>query len=318
MRGADTYTSRMAGKDRWARLRTESVNPRSRDIDARPAVEIARIIADEDAAAVALVADAAGPIARAARIFADAILAGGRAVYVGAGTSGRLGVLDAAELPPTYGMPRGGRGSAVGVIAGGYGALRRSVEGAEDDAAAGAGAVKSLRLGKRDLVIGISASSMAPFVRAALSEAKNRGAATVFVTMNRVAKPGFVDVMIPVIVGPEVIAGSTRMKSGLATKAILHNISTTAMILCGKVYGNRMVDLRLWCDKLRARGVRLVSEVGEVPPEKARRILRECHDDVRVAIVTARLGCAPAEARRKLEAAKGRLRAVLSSARVKV
>jgi N-acetylmuramic acid 6-phosphate etherase len=199
----------------------------------------------------------------------------------------------------------------LGIIAGGPRALRRSVEGAEDSTVEGAAAMRRARLGQGDLVIGISASSLAPYVRAALQEAKRRGAVTALVTMNRVRRPAFVDHLVVVETGPEILAGSTRMKSGLATKAVLHAISTTAMILCGKVYGNRMIDLRTWCAKLEARAHRLIEDIGAVPPRRARVLFRLAEGDVKAAIVMARLGVAPSEAARLLQAADGSLRMIL-------
>lgn len=245
--------------------------------------------------------------------FARVILSGGRVLYLGAGTSGRLGVLDAAELVPTYGMPRSGPGSVLGRIAGGWLALRRSVEGAEDDRQAGRSEITSLGIGSRDLVIGISASSLAPYVRAALEEASVRGAQTALITMNRIPCPAFVQVLVSIPVGPEVVAGSTRMKSGLVTKAVLHNLSTSAMVLAGKVYGNRMVDLKPWCSKLEARGLRLVVELGRVGKNRARVLLKAARGEVRTAIVMARLGLGAAEARRRIRAVGGRLRNLLGS-----
>lgn len=243
--------------------------------------------------------------------FARVVLAGGRVLYLGAGTSGRLGVLDAAELVPTYGMPRSGPGSVLARIAGGWLALRRSVEGAEDDRKAGRSEITSLGIGNEDLVIGISASSLAPYVRSALEEARVRGAQTALITMNRVPCPAFVQVLVCVPVGPEVVAGSTRMKSGLVTKAVLHTLSTSAMVLAGKVYGNRMVDLKTWCSKLEARGLRLVVEVGRVSRHRAQRLLAGARGEVRTAIVMGRLGVDAAEARRRIRASGGRLRTLL-------
>jgi N-acetylmuramic acid 6-phosphate etherase len=298
--------------DPWSKLVTEAVNPRSRSLDTMSPPAIARLIADEDLRAIKAVRSASAVISRVAVDFAAAIRAGGRVLYLGAGTSGRLGVIDAAELVPTFGLPRRGKGSAVGRIAGGWRALRRSVEGAEDSIDAGRASVKDLRITSRDLVIGISASSLAPYVRAALEEAHARGARTALVTMNRIPRPGFVDHLIAVLVGPEVVAGSTRMKSGLATKSILHAISTTAMILCGKVHGNRMVDLKPWCSKLEARGARLIVEIGDVSPRIAGRILEASHGEVKAGIVMARHDCSLAEARKRLAAASGDLRRALA------
>lgn len=270
---------------------------------------IAKLIAAEDLKAIRAVGTATTTIARVAERFAETILAGGNVYYIGAGTSGRLGVIDAAELVPTFGLPRSGAGSAIGVIAGGPKALARSVEGAEDSEAAGRAAVA--RAMPRDLVIGISASSLAPYVRAALETAKRRGAATVLVTMNKIPRPRFVDHLIAVPVGPEVISGSTRMKSGLATKSILHNVSTTAMVIAGKVHGNRMVDLKTWCSKLEARGRRLVAEIGGVDSARAEETLNRAHGDVKLAIVMANREISAPAAAELLKRHRGKLRPCL-------
>lgn len=306
--------SRKTHGDRWASLTTEAVNPRSRRLDALAPADISRLISGEDISALKKVSSAADEIAQAAELFSEAFLAGGRVLYVGAGTSGRLGVIDAAELPPTFGVPKRGKGSALGIMAGGAKALRESVEGAEDDPEAGACAVAKAGVKEPWLVIGISASSMAPYVKGALTEAKRLGARTAFITMNDIAKPKYVDVLIAVDVGPEVLAGSTRMKSGLVTKAILHNISTTAMVLAGKVYGNRMVDLKPWSEKLVARGIRMISELGEVSTTRARKLYEESGRDVKQAIVMARCNCSSGEAAALLERAQGHLRRALAAA----
>lgn len=299
--------------DLWAKLTTESVNSRSLTLDAMSPERVARVITSEDIRALRAVRRASGEIAKAARIFAGSIVSGGNAIYVGAGTSGRLGVADAAELPPTFGLPKSGKGSAIGVIAGGRRALVRSVEGAEDDGNAGRSAMQRAGAGKGDIVIGISASSLAPYVRSALQFAKSARASTVLVTMNRIAKPSFVDVLISVPVGPEVVTGSTRMKAGLATKAILHAMSTSAMVLAGKVYGNRMVDLRCWSDKLVARGERLIMEIGGVPRATSRTLLKKTGGNVKPAIVMARAGMDFRAAKAALKRHRGSLRDVLSS-----
>ncbi len=300
-------------KDPWAELVTESPNPHSRDLDLMKPTEIVRLIAAEDARAVARIAESADTIAAVARDFANAIVSGGRVVYIGAGTSGRLGVIDAAELVPTFGLPRKGPGSAMGLIAGGPAALRRSIEGAEDDAARGRAEIDALKLRGNDLVIGISASSMAPYVRGALAAAHARKSSTALVTMNIIPRPRYVDHLIAVPVGPEVLAGSTRMKSGLTTKSILHSISTTAMVIAGKVYGNRMVDLKTWCAKLDARANRLMIDIGGVSRKEALLIRKEARDDIKLALVMARTGLSRKDSRARLKNAGGNLRAALES-----
>lgn len=293
-------------RDPWARLTTEATNPLSAKLDRMSALAIAQLIAREDRKAIEAVSTATKTIAQVARRFCDAIVGGGNVYYVGAGTSGRLGVIDAAELVPTFSLPRSGAGSAKGFIAGGLKALAQSVEGAEDDVHAGAKVGNLAQKG--DLVIGISASSLAPYVRAALIAAKENGAATSLVTMNKIKRPPFVDFLIAVRVGPEVLAGSTRMKSGLATKSVLHNISTTAMVLAGKVLGNQMVDLKTWCSKLEARGQRLISTIGNVPPPEAEQILKSARGDVKAGIVMARRKIGRSAAIELLRKSKGDLR----------
>ena len=198
----------------------------------------------------------------------EALGAGGRLVYAGAGTSGRLGVLDASECPPTFGVSPS---QVVGVIAGGRRALWRAVEGAEDRGADARRALRRLRVGPRDVVCGICASGVTPFALAALEEGRRRGARTIVVTCApSAALRELADVVVAPRPGPEVLAGSTRMKAGLATKMVLHTITTGAMVRLGKVYGNLMVDLRPSSRKLRARALRMIGELTGLPPEPAR------------------------------------------------
>jgi N-acetylmuramic acid 6-phosphate etherase len=207
-------------------------------------------------------------------------------VYVGAGTSGRLGALDAAECPPTFGVAPG---RVVALVAGGARALRRAVEGAEDDRPAGARAVAAARVGANDLVVGISASGATPFVLAALAEARRRGAATALVTSNPAARPQ-VDQRVVLATGPERIAGSTRMKAGTATKMALGLLSSTAFVRLGAVRAGRMIALRPASEKLRRRAVRNVAELAGVSAARARRLLSASAWDVRAAIAAARAG----------------------------
>jgi N-acetylmuramic acid 6-phosphate etherase len=292
-----------------ARL-TERRNPRSATIDTASSLEIVDLIGAEDAGVPAAVARARQEIARAIDLVEAAFRAGGRLVYVGAGTSGRLGVLDAAECPPTFGTPPE---MVVGVIAGGYPALVRSVEGAEDDVNAGLGEMDARRVGSDDVVVGIAASGTTPFVRAALSRAQTLGARTVLVTC---AEPPSLlqetcDVCIVVKVGPEVVTGSTRMKAGTATKLVLNTLTTGAMIRIGKTYGNLMVDLRAWNDKLVDRSQRIVMETTGLPRDDARAVLEAAGGRVKTAIVMARRGVGGDEADRLLEEHQGRLRSIV-------
>ncbi|HEU4953587.1 MAG TPA: N-acetylmuramic acid 6-phosphate etherase [Gemmatimonadales bacterium] len=292
-----------------ARL-TERRNPRSATIDTASSLEIVDLIGAEDAGVPSAVARVREDIARAIDLIEAAFRAGGRLIYVGAGTSGRLGVLDAAECPPTFGTPPE---MVLGVIAGGYPALVRSVEGAEDDVNAGIGEMDARRVGPDDVVVGIAASGTTPFVRAALSRAQTLGARSVLVTC---AEPPALlqetcDVCIVVKVGPEVVTGSTRMKAGTATKLVLNTLTTGAMIRIGKTYGNLMVDLRAWNDKLVDRSQRIVMETTGLPRDDARAVLDAAGGRVKTAIVMARRGVSGDEADRLLAEHQGRLRSIV-------
>ena len=292
-----------------ARL-TERRNPRSVTIDTASALEIVDLIGAEDASVPVAVAGAREEIARAVDVVAAALATGGRLIYVGAGTSGRLGVLDAAECPPTFGTPPE---MVVGVIAGGLPALVKSIEGAEDDVNAGLGEMDARRVGPSDVVVGIAASGTTPYVRAALSRAQTLGARTVLVSMSE--PPALLketcDVCITVPVGPEIVTGSTRMKSGTATKLVLNMLTTGAMIRMGKIYGNLMVDLRAWNDKLVDRSQRILMETTGLDREASRTVLEDAGGSVKTAIVMARRGVSRDEAERLLEAHAGRLRTIV-------
>src|SRR5256884_599690 len=240
---------------------TEQRNPRTERIDVAATLEIVDLINAEDAMVPAAVRAVRAEIARAIDLVVEALRQGGRLVYVGAGTSGRLGVLDASECPPTFGTPPE---MVVGVIAGGYAALVKSSEGAEDDVNAGMAAMDQARVAARDFVLGIAASGTTPFVRAALTRAQTIGAVTGLLSCSDPPKilAETCDVLILPKVGPEVLTGSTRMKAGTATKLVLNTLSTGAMIRLGRAYGNLMVDLMAVSDKLRDRGERIVMEVG--------------------------------------------------------
>ena len=289
---------------------TERRNPRTTTIDTASALEIVDLVGAEDAGVPASVAKARVEIARAIDLIEEAFRAGGRLLYVGAGTSGRLGVLDAAECPPTFGTPPD---MVVGIIAGGLPALVKSIEGAEDDVNAGIGEMDARRVGPDDVVVGIAASGTTPFVRAALGRAQALGARTALVSMSE--PPALMldtcDACITVPVGPEVVTGSTRMKSGTATKLVLNTLTTGAMIRLGKTYGNLMVDLRAWNDKLVDRSQRILMETTGLGREESRAVLDEAGGSVKIAIVMARRGVARADAERLLEEHAGRLRAVV-------
>ena len=284
---------------RLDRLTTERPNRASRNLDRLSPLAVARVMNREDRRAVAAVGRAAPRIAAAVTLIARALASGGRLFFVGAGTSGRLGVLEAAECPPTFGTPPS---LVQAIMAGGRASVFRSREGAEDDAGAAAKAVRA-RVRAGDVVVGVSASGITPFVRRALATARTRGAGTVLVVCNaRSVAPA--DVVIVAAPGPEVLAGSTRLKAGTATKLVLNTLTTATMARLGKMYGNRMVDLQPRSAKLRERALRLVVELGRVSRARARRLLRE-GGGVRAAIVMARTNRSGADARRALTASRG-------------
>jgi N-acetylmuramic acid 6-phosphate etherase len=289
---------------------TERRNPRSATIDTASSLEIVDLIGAEDATVPGAVAGAREQIARAVDLIEAAFRAGGRLLYVGAGTSGRLGVLDAAECPPTFGTPPE---MVVGIIAGGYPALVKSVEGAEDDVNAGIGEMDARRVGADDVVIGIAASGTTPFVRAALSRAQTLGARTAIVSCSEPPKllRETCDVCVVVAVGPEVVTGSTRMKAGTATKLVLNTLTTGAMIRLGKTYGNLMVDLRAWNDKLIDRSQRIVMETTGLGRDEATKVIRAADGRVKTAIVMARRQVSRDDAERLLEEHAGRLRDIV-------
>ena len=294
-----------------SKLTTERRNAASRDIDRRSTLAIVDLINAEDRRVAPAVRRQRRKIAAAVEMVAAALAGGGRLFYVGAGTSGRLGVLDASECPPTFGTrPR----QVQGIIAGGRRALVRSVEGAEDRAADGAAAINRYRVGRRDVVVGIAACGLTPFVRAAIGRARRRGAGTVFLTCApQVAREVEADVTIVPVVGPEVVTGSTRMKAGTATKMVLNTLTTAAMIRAGKVYGNLMVDLRATNAKLRDRARRIVQTVTGLGPPAALRLLVRAGGEVKPAIVMHARDASLAEARRILKESGGILREALSN-----
>ncbi len=247
-------------------------------------------------------------IGRAAQLVADKLAAGGRLVYVGAGTSGRLGTLDAVECVPTFGVPPS---RVTAVIAGGPSALTRSVEGAEDDARDAEQRMRRAAVGPADAVCGIAASGVTPFVRAALDYARFRRAATVFLTCGQVDDGRIADVVIALETGPEVIAGSTRLKAGTATKVVLNAISTTAFVLLGKTYAGMMVDVRPTNAKLWARAVRIVGALSGLDEASARKLIEKAGGRAKVALVMHHAGVSAARARELLVEHRGSLRAIV-------
>ena len=299
----------MARGLRYERLATERANRASARLDRLDARRIAALMNREDARAVRAVGRVAREIASAVDLIVAALGAGGRLIFVGAGTSGRLGVLEAAECPPTFGTPPS---RVQAIMAGGRASVFRSREGAEDDTRAGARAVRAGVRGA-DVVVGVSASGVTPFVQGALAAARRAGAKTVLVSCNPASallSAKTANVIIAPAPGPEVLAGSTRLKAGTATKLILNTLTTASMARLGKVYGNRMVDVQPRSRKLRERAARLVAEIGAVPPARARRLLAAAGGRVPVAIVMARRDL-PADAAARALRVAGSLRPVI-------
>lgn len=299
------------------KLSTEQRNPNSMDIDARPILEILSIINGEDKK-IALAVEAELPsIARAVELVVAAFVNGGRLIYVGAGTSGRVGVVDASECPPTFGVPFE---MVQGIIAGGEGAMFRAVEGAEDKPEGGAKDIDAKEVGPHDVVCGIAASMRTPYVIGAVRRAKERGAKTLYVTTNprtNLQLPEYqhlaeaVDIAICAEVGPEVVMGSTRMKSGTAQKLILNMITTTAMIRLGKVYENMMIDLQMTNKKLVERAKRVVMTITNVDYSEAERVLVEAKGHVKTALVMIKANVGYNEAVERLKRANGFVRAAI-------
>jgi N-acetylmuramic acid 6-phosphate etherase len=283
---------------------TERRNPRSMRIDELSTVDIVDLINAEDRMVAEAVREERQAIAAAVEIVVDVFRRGGRLFYVGAGTSGRLGVLDASEMPPTYGTDPE---MVQGIIAGGLEALVRAQEGAEDDPRAAAAEIDAREVGPDDFVLGIATSGTTPYVHGALGRARERGARTGFLLCTYPTEELIAthDVVIAPLVGPEVVTGSTRMKAGTATKMVLNTLTTSAMVRLGKVYGNLMVDLQVTCEKLRDRGQRILTETLHVERPAAAELLDRAGGHVKTAIVMGRLGIDRAEAARRLEDAGG-------------
>jgi len=295
------------------RLQTEQRNPRTRGIDLRPTREILGAMNGEDARVARAVRRAIPKIAQAVDVIAAALQRGGRLIYVGAGTSGRLAALDAAECPPTFGVPGE---MVVALIAGGRRALTEAAEGAEDNAAAGARDLRRARFSKRDVVLGLSASGRTPYVLGALEEARRRGARTVAVVCNRgtpVARAA--NIAIVAETGPEVIAGSTRLKAGTAQKLILNMVSTGAMIRLGRVYDNWMAGVAQTNRKLVARALGVLREATGARGAAARKALAAAHGDLRIALVMLKRGVTRQQAEFAMAAAGGNLRTAVGERR---
>ena len=287
-------------------LPTEQPNPRSTNLDTRSALDIARIINAEDATVAAAVEKALPQIAQAIDWIADSLGAGGRLIYVGAGTSGRLAALDAAEIPPTFNAPPT---MVQAIIAGGAGAFNRALEANEDSTTSAVAEIKKRRVGKKDVVVGIAASGRTPFTVAAVEAARRAGAKTVAVTCN----PGTeledrAELAIVMETGPEVVCGSTRMKAGTAQKMALNMLSTGAMVRLGYVYGNLMVNMHRSNSKLAERSIRIVGRALGLDKAAAHNALEKAGNSMAVAIVMAKSQLSASEAERRLKTAKRNVR----------
>lgn len=293
----------------WKKLATEAANPRSAALDRLGIGRVVALMQSEDRRVLAALAKARSEIVRAAEAFRETFQSGGRCLLFGAGTSGRLAVLEAAELPPTFGTdPK----RVEAVIAGGRTAVFRAREGAEDRYDDGFERAARARHG--DLVIGVSASSVTPFVRGALEKARERGARTILVTASRSSGiEEIAQILVRLDTGPEVVAGSTRLKAGTATKLALNQITTSALASSGKVFGPWMVDLRAGSAKLKDRALRIVASATDSTPRQARNLLTRANDEIKTAIVMGRSGLSATRARQRLEKANGDLRAALGA-----
>ncbi|MEM8503159.1 MAG: N-acetylmuramic acid 6-phosphate etherase [Cyanobacteria bacterium P01_D01_bin.1] len=292
-------------------LLTEQNNPNSQNLDQLSTLEMVDVFNREDQRTVDAIAHARTHLAQAINLAAASMKEGGRLFYVGAGTSGRLGVLDAAECPPTFCTPPE---LVQGIIAGGAAALLRSSEALEDEEESGAKAIFDHRITKRDVVVGITAGGTTPYVQGALKAAKQCGASTIFIACVPAEQvPVEADVDIRLIVGPEVLAGSTRLKAGTVTKLALNILSTGIMVKLGKVYGNRMVDVAVTNSKLRDRAIRILCDLTELDREEANRLLDESELQVKVALVMQLAGLEKNAAVEALLEADGNLRVALAS-----
>jgi N-acetylmuramic acid 6-phosphate etherase len=273
----------MPVRSKWQSLPTEAINPATLAIDKLSPAEIVDAMLNEERKMLTAVHREKERIAVGVDIIAQALRHGGRIVFVGAGTSGRLGIVESAEMPPTFGTDPA---LVQSIVAGGREAIVRSIEGVEDNYEEGARSVNRLHPTKKDVVIGVSASGMTPFVRGALTRARRAGSKIIFVTCDpRTELQTFVDVTISPAVGPEVIAGSTRLKAGTATKIVLNMLTTAAMVRIGKTYGNLMVDLQVGSEKLKDRARRIIAIVTGLDYDEADKLLRRAHWDVKAAIV---------------------------------
>jgi N-acetylmuramic acid 6-phosphate etherase len=296
----------MPTQSKWQSLPTEQINPASLAIDKTPVRDIIDMVINEDRKVIAAVQREKEKIAHGIEITAQALRKGGRIVFVGAGTSGRLGVVEASEMPPTFGTPPR---LVQAIMAGGQEAIFKSKEGVEDNYEEGGRSIARLRLSAKDVVIGVSASGITPFVRGALTRARKAGAKIIFVT----CWPGselqnFVDLIIAPAVGPEIIAGSTRLKAGTATKMVLNMLTTVSMIKVGKTYGNLMVDVQTGSEKLKDRARRIIGVVTGLDYDAAGALLKRARWNVKAAIVMQKTGLTLPQAIKRLRKADDSVR----------
>jgi N-acetylmuramic acid 6-phosphate etherase len=278
----------MPVRSKWQSLPTEAINPSTLGIDKQSADDIVEGMLNEDRKMLMAVQREKDRIAVGVDIITQALRKGGRIIFVGAGTSGRLGIVESAEMPPTFGTTPE---LVQAIMAGGKNAVIRAKEGVEDNYEEGARSVNRLRPARKDVVIGVSASGMTPFVRGALTRARRAGSKIIFVTCDpRTELQTFVDLTIAPAVGPEVIAGSTRLKAGTATKMVLNMLTTAAMVRIGKTYGNLMVDVQMGSEKLRDRARRIITIVTGLEYDEADKLLRRAHWNVKAAIVMQKTG----------------------------
>jgi N-acetylmuramic acid 6-phosphate etherase len=296
-------------RSKWESLPTEAINPASLALDKLAAADIVELMCTEDRKVLAAVQREKDRIALGADMIAGALQRGGRIVFVGAGTSGRLGILESAEMPPTFGTEPD---LVHAVMAGGRSAAFRAKEGVEDNYEEGARSVSRLRPTKKDVVIGVSASGMTQFVRGALTRARKAGATILFVTCDpKTELQTFVDLTIAPAVGPEVIAGSTRLKAGTATKMVLNILTTAAMVRTGKTYGNLMVDVRTGSEKLKDRARRIVNIITGLDYDAADALLKKAKWNVKAAVVMQKTGVPYEKAVTRVRQADGQLREAL-------
>lgn len=296
-----------------AQMTTEQRNPRSMNIDCLSAIEIVQLINQEDQLVAKAVEKCVPHIATAVEKIEHAFLNGGRLVYIGAGTSGRLGVLDASECPPTYGVPPE---MVVGIIAGGERALRHPIEGAEDNREQGKADLQAVDFCEKDVLVGIAASGRTPYVIGALEYAKSLGATTVSIASNaHSAMAQIADIAIETVVGAEVLTGSSRMKSGTAQKLVLNMLTTASMIRIGKCYQNLMVDVQASNEKLKARAIKIVMEATECSKEVAEATLKQADNHAKLAIMMILSNLDKAEAEKLLAESQGKLRLAITNHR---